>query len=289
MKFLFFFGPDKLPFKLLESGMVENTSTMPFHGIISRGLLSKIMTGEMDLEIWYRYAPHLNQMNAAMDSGLLKFLSFLKKCKVLSFGQSAWVARQYLEQYYQKEGRDDDMLIEIWNIKEGHTTSVWKITEHNTTEKETFILNVARDHDASKELRDTSEKLQIISKSFPDLNMAKVFDIAFVKNESLPFEVTVTRNEWIDNSFEIHSRKNELTYSDDLVLVERFLTDDRNPSKITSVVGRIFSESETRKINEDINNFLTNATKSLGEKTSLNINEGDVVWNGKMAIVVALT
>jgi len=35
--------------------------------------------------------------------------------------------------------------------------------------------------------------------------------------------------------------------------------------------------------------MVENTSKCLGEKTSLNINEGDVVWNGKTAIVVALT
>jgi hypothetical protein len=286
--FLLFFGPKKLPFKLDENGMVENASTMPFHGIISRGLLEEVKAGKINGELWYRNAPFIGQINAEKDNSLVEFHSIIKKCKVLSFGQSALTARKYLEQHYQSEGKDDDLEIEIWNIKEGHTSSVWKIEVNQTTGKETFIINVARDIEASKELKETSERLKILSTTFPDLNIAKVLDISSVKDELLPFEVTVTRNEWIDNSFEIHKR-NMSAGSEELLLVERFITSPENPSKITSVVGRIFSQQESEEINNDINKFLTTAATCQVEKPSLNINEGDVVWDGEKAIIVAVS
>jgi hypothetical protein len=284
----FFFGPDKIPFKINDKGMVEENSTMPFHGIISQGLLSEIESKKTNPDMWYRYAPFIEQRSNEIDSGMTEFNSLVKKCKVLTFGQSAWAAQKYFKEKCLKDTINEDSDIEIWKIKEGHISSVWKITVNNTTEKEDFVLNVARDLESSKELKETSEKLKAISNSYPDINMAKVFDIACVKDELLPFEVTVTRNEWIDNSFEIHKRKNRETDSEELLLVERFLTDDKDPSRITSLVGRIFTTEESEKITKDIDEFLTKAMTCLPEMPELTINEGDVVWDGEKAIVIAI-
>jgi hypothetical protein len=289
MKFQFYFGPDKIPFRLDEKGMVEKNSTMPFHGIISKGIISEIVSEKMNSEMWHRYAPFIEQKSDKIDSGMFEFNSLINKYKILSFGQSAWAAQKYLKEKCLKDAINEDLDIEIWNIKEGHTSSVWKITVNNTTEKEDFVLNIARDLESSKELKETSEKLRAIIKSFSDINIAKVIDIACVKDELLPFEVTVTRNEWIDNSFEIHKRTNRETKKEELLLVERFLTDDKKPSRITSVVGRIFSNKEADKIKKDIDEFLTKAMTCLPEMPELTINEGDVVWDGEKAVIVAIS
>lgn len=285
----FFFGPDKVPFKINDKGMVDAISTMPFHGIISKGLLFEIVSKKLNPDMWYRYAPYIEQSSDEIDSGMIEFNSLVKKCKVLTFGQSAWAAQKYFKEKCLKDTINEDSDIEIWNIKEGHISSVWKITVNNTTEKEDFVLNVARDLESSKELKETSEKLKAIGNYFPAINMAKVFDIACVKDELLPFEVTVTRNQWIANSFEIHKRTNRETKKEELLLVERFLTDDKKPSRITSVVGRIFSNKEADKIKKDIDEFLTKAMTCLPEMPELTINEGDVVWDGEKAVIVAIS
>ncbi len=290
MKVQFFFGPDKIPFGLDDNGMVEANSTMPFHGIISRGLLNKFIAKDINPELWIQYAHLLFDYNSSETfPDFKKLRDEIFECKVLSFGQSAWATQKYLKENYFKVAGKEDSNIEIWNIKEGHTSSVWKITVKNPSEREAFVLNVARDFGSSKELKETSEKLMAIGKSFPDLNLARVFDIACIKDELLPFEVTVTRNEWIDNSFEIHKRTNKETENEELLLVERFLTDDKNPSRITSLVGRIFTTKESEKITKDIDEFLTKAMTCLPEIPELTINEGDVVWDGEKAVIVAIS
>jgi len=49
------------------------------------------------------------------------------------------------------------------------------------------------------------------------------------------------------------------------------------------------SEEESAKIKDDIALFLTNASKCLSHIANLNINDGDVVWDGEKAIVVAIS
>ena len=76
--------------------------------------------------------------------------------------------------------------------------------------------------------------------------------------------------------------------SEVLLLVERFLTNPKSPLKITSVVGKIFSQKEMEQINNDLNKFIIKAANYLTEKPSLNINEGDVVWDGEKAVILAI-
>jgi len=287
MKFQFYFGPDKLPFKLTESGMVEENSTMPFHGIISRGLLNEFIKRSLNVELWHRNAHKIHEDSIGMSNDLSELLYLKNECKVLSFGQSALAARKYLEEQCKIGAMNNSSTIDIWNIKEGHTSSVWKILVIGNT-NDTYILNVARDYEASKELKETSEKLQTIGRLVSDAEIAKVLEITTIKDNLLPFEVIVTRNQWIHNSFEIHCRKSRVTDTDELILVDKFLTESNNPASITSVLGRRFSEIETKKIYGHINHFLTKAATCLKVKPSLNINDGDLVWDGEKAIVVAI-
>jgi len=288
MKVLFYFGPDKLPFKLTESGMVKPNSAMPFHGIISRGLLKRFIAKNIKAEVWYQYA-HLSidDNSNVTNPNLEKLRDEILASKVLSFAQSALCVKKYVEQTFGIEFKD--VRIVLWNIKEGHTSSVWKASIISEEKKEIFVVNVARDYDSGIELKETSENLLVIGNTYLEINLAKVLEISSIKHDLLPFEVIVTKNDWIENSFEIHKRTNRESGNEELLVVERFLTDPNNRSKIRSVVGKVISQKETEQINDDINQFLTTAANCLSQTLLLNINDGDVVWDGKKATVVAIS
>jgi hypothetical protein len=290
MKVQFYSGPDRIPFQLNERGMVEDISAIPFHGIISSGLVNKIASKKEIGQLWHQYASILFAENGHLVDPNFEILKAeVDAAKVLSFGQSAIAAMKYIEQHLADRIFSERFAIDVWNIKEGHTSSVWKVSVEESATIETFVLNVARDAEASEELKETSEKLMTIGRMFPDIAMAKVLHMISLKDDFLPFPVIVTRNEWVDNSFEVHSRRNKNTGEDELLLIERFLTDSNDPTFITSILGRRCTVFETTKINEDLNYFLTNAASCLNEKPSLNINDGDVVWDGEKAIVVAIS
>ena len=289
MEFLFYFGPEKKPFSLSKEGMIESHSVIPFHGIISRGLLQKFIEFNIDSSLWFSNAHRLFDKNIKkLDSTLKMLREHSFKAKVLSFADSTKVVKQYLLEYCKENTKKSIETIECWNIKEGHTSSVWKITLKGSLDSKSFVINVARDFEAGKELKKSSKKLQLVSKKIPLVNCAKVYEIRTIEYGKILTPVIVTRNEWIENSFEIHSRKNALTKKKEFLLVERFLTNTDKPSQITSVLGRMFSTKETHKIEKEIKDFLTNATKVLKKQIQININDGDVVWNGENAIIVAV-
>ena len=288
MKVQLFFGPDKIPFGLDDNGMVEENSAMPFHGIISRGLLNRFIAKDINAELWHQYARLSFDDNSNVADPISgKLRDEILASKVLSFAQSALCAKKYVEKIWGI--KYNNVQTELWNIKEGHTSSVWKASINSEGKKEIFIVNVARDYDAGIELKETSEKLLIIGNTYPEINLAKVLEISSIKDDTLPFEVVVTKNDWIENSFEINKRRNRAIGNNELLMVERFLSTLDNPTKITAIVGRIFTEQETELINDDINKFLTKAASCLNENPSLNINDGDVVWDGEKAVVVAIS
>lgn len=293
MEFSFYYGPNKTPFFLNNDGMVESISAIPFHGIISRGLLIKLTEEELGYELWSKYAHLIDNEEDNQDPDLKQLQKYTRECGFMLFRHSAICAKEYIERFYLRISNENHVFCDIWNIKEGHTSSVWKvtITDNQHFIKDLFVINIARDKEAGFELKVTSEKMQIIEKNCPGINMAKVFDIKKLQTNfnNNPLEVVVTRNECIEDSYEIHMLNDKVNGSWRYILIERFLTREENPSQIASVYGRKFSKEESTKIKEDIDTFLNNSSSSI--HTDLNINEGDVVWccNTNRAVIIAIS
>lgn len=290
MEFTFFFGADKTPFALYKNGVVQASLSTPFHGIISLGMLNKMRENNVKAELWHNHAHFLEDKSLGHNintKDLLMLKKYATECKMLSFGMSSASVKLYLEKHFAKD--HNITKCEIWNIKEGHISSVWKVAVSSRKKTKLFAINVARDNKAGIALKTSSEKIKAICNRYPEINLAKVFDIYTLQDKLLPGKVVITRNEWIDNSYEIHSRKNKHTQKDELLMVERFLTSENRPCHITSILGRIFTPKEVQKIQNDINTFLTKAATCLPQKPEININNGDVVWDGEKAIVVAIS
>lgn len=143
MNVSFFFGPDKIPFELKPRVMVENTATIPFHGIISRGLMNAFMSHDVSKVLWHRYAPMLYESSIRDDTDLNLISNFALSCKVLSYGQSAFCALIYVERYCNQHG-EDESEIELWNIKEGHTSSVWKVSINSKKKRRNFCIKCGK-------------------------------------------------------------------------------------------------------------------------------------------------
>jgi len=273
-----FFGPDKLPFVLDEAGVARAEAGDPFHGIVGRGMRQLLEQEGADPQLWVRNAPRLFSSELA---------ALAEQTETLSFGESADCVRLYLEQHCPRaEGVPSS--IEAWNVKEGHTSSVWKVSilESDGETREEFALNVARDRTAGAELRASSEQMRAIFQRFPHINMAAVMDIQTVRSRR-GLEVVVTRNEWVRRAHEIHAVLGESGRSRRYLLVERFLTDADKPAQIVSVYGRRFDDAECCRIAADIARFAEIASRALPRQPQLNLNDGDLVWDGCGAVVVA--
>lgn len=269
--------------------MTHGSST-PFHGIISRGLLRRFRQNGTPSATWLAYAHRIDDGPEEADEQLAAIRNEAWQCAVLTFGQSALAAQRYVESYCATELNSEPALCELWNVKEGHTSSVWHvaIVGQSSVGGSPFVVNVARDREAGHELERTSRKMQAIARRCPRVNMAKVWSADTVRiayfGESL--DVPVTRNEWVPDSYEIHRVTDQVAGRDRYLMIERFLAPADRPSHVRSIRGREFTARECRRIQGDINSFLTDARRQC--PVDIDLNDGDVVWNGRQAIVVAI-
>ncbi len=288
MQLKFFFGPDKTPFFLNPDGKLISQTYMPFHGIISKGLLSLLSTEKVSFKMWFKSASDLeNEKNDSEELQVLK--KYVAKCYMLSFSQSVICVKKYLQKYCLDFLGKDNETCEIWHIKEGHTSSVWNIRlGDNQGSVYHFILNVARDHEGGVDLLKSSKIITSILEELPDINMAKVLDIqsVVIRYNGKNHKVVISKNALIEDCFEIHAVFDKATERKQYLLVERFLTNADNPIEIKSIYGRKFNDKETDQIESDIKTFLKQTSKF---KTDININEGDVGWDGQRAIIVAIS
>lgn len=292
-KFGFQFGPERIPFSLGPNGSVEcGSPAAPFHGIISRGLLGRLTERGESIEVWHRYAHRIHDGRAAADAVLTRLRIHAAECVVLSFGQSALATKRVVETHCDSLiDRDRDVSCTLWNIKEGHTSSVWQIAICGIHDGETdeFIVNVARDAEAGRELKATSEKMLAITRQWPEANLAKVLSIREIPLDyyGAPIQVQVTCNELVRDGHEIHSLANRAMGQDRLVLVERFMASDPDrPSQIRSIRGRELTGAECRKVKADVSDFLARAGRRF--PVDVDLTDGDIVWNGRQAIVIAI-
>jgi hypothetical protein len=294
MKINWFFGPHKQSFVLDENDEARAQSSVPFHGIVSRGMLALMHERGISPDVWRHHA-HLVHLNGhdelcASRRELDLLRSLAAECKALSFGQSAACVQLYLE-HHDPSACTSEGAAEVWSIKEGHTSSVWKITlPHPSGDETHFIVNVARDQAANAELEATFGRMQKIGLGCPDIKMAGAYDIQTVH---LPhghdvLDVTVTRNEWLRDAYEIHAMCDAHGRPRQYLLVEQFITAAETPAHIVSILGRRFTAAECRQIENDMARFVERASQVVAAP-ELNVNEGDLVWNGREAVVVAIS
>jgi hypothetical protein len=283
----FRYGPDGMPFNLFGGRIVvDGSGRIPFHGIISRGLLERVRQAAAPFPPWEEYGHLLHDQRTADSQELALWRCMADECWVLGFAQSAACVRRYVEQYVDSlpASRLADHC-EIWNIKEGHTSSVWYVRLDNESTTQEFAVNVARDRMAGEELARTSETMRRIAESWPEANLARILDIAKVRLPDVAEPVVVTRNEWISDSYEIHRLPAPDNEPGPLIVVERFLTEDSAPSRIRRILGRRLTEAECEQVNRDVREFLERTVRLAAQ---VDINDGDLVWNGQRAIVIAI-
>lgn len=289
MNVTFTHGPDRTPLDWSDDGSLQSVSGTPFHGIASRGLLPWL-EGRPDGEfVWAAFGHLIHEPGATPDPALLALREAAHEAGVLSLSQSARAAHGFVTDRCIPGWEKPVESVDLWNMKEGHTSSVWLVTIDPADRAPTrFVVNVARDDRAGEELRQTSQVMQALATRFPDLPIAAVDEIATVSITTGvgTREVTVTRNAWVPGALEIHCLPGTTRSPERYVFVERFITDEEAPSRIRAVRGRVATASEQETIAGTIRQFRHALLPS--DCVSLDINDGDLVWNGESAVIVAV-
>lgn len=194
----------------------------------------------------------------AVDKIPKDFLELAQSCKVLRFEESTAAVNNFVRQHLKEVfkcleapfGLDQVEQVEIWNIKEGHTASVWKVTVLPIPPGNPihFVLNVARDVAAGQELLLSASVLQCLKPRILSVNIARVLMKTHVPAfDGIP-NISVIAQEWIDDAYELGFLEERATGERRLFAIERFLTTPDEPGRIVSVAGHRLDPPEHNRI-----------------------------------------
>lgn len=290
-------GPEATQFFIDGRGrVIDAAGRVPFHGIISRALLDYARGATDTLSDWGAVGHRLDEIEDAGEvSGVTAWRCAARDCGVLSFAQSTAAAYTYAERLALPAAATgllgltiasgEEPSITLWNSKEGHTSSVWCARFECLAGAAECAINVARDPVAGRELRRTSRIMRRIAHTWPEANLARVREIASVRLPGLAAPVVVTCNDWVANAHELHRLSGKGANEGSLIAVERFVANEGEPAHIRRILGRRLSEAESAGVEHDLAQFHAHGAE-FG--VALDINDGDLVWDGHRAFVVAL-
>lgn len=267
---------------------MDEPFAVPFHGIVSKGLLQVLREQPDGARMWLQNAHRLDRL-APSDPEFGWLAEAADSCGVLTYPQSRWAAELYV---HNRVGDGAAGQASLRHIREGHTSSVWVVeTGPAGGESETYVLNVARDRLAGVDLVETSVAMQDLARTHPELPLARVEEVVVLPVPrvdgdtgdadlaSPPLLVPVVRVELIDDALEVHTRPNG-----GYLLVDQFHIRPDEPATITHALGRPATAAEVEVVGETLRS-VTLAT----DRFVVEIDEGDLVWSNGRAVVVALS
>jgi hypothetical protein len=292
----------------------------PYHGIISRGLMEAMTPlGAAGPQQWGFVAPLLEQLlNAreptapgALLAGLARcwsippehlpssaaigeWLEVARRCGVLSYAESGELARRaalcWLEAHELAPRLEE---LELWSVKEGHTSSVWRVTAtaRDRAEPIVFGLNVARDTASGMELKETSTLLSDWHAVLPGrvLGVERVLALPLGGSRE-PAVVTVVP--WVEEAFELSVLPQGSAGSGRFFAVEAF----GNPQGWSTggtqrARVRPFSLAQSDALWRQYVSCRARLTRFDGERRALcpgfELNDGDWIWSPGGPLVVA--
>jgi hypothetical protein len=285
---------------MLDTGaVVPAERIIPFHYIISRGLLRKAESARLPPQQWPLVAPLVDQAlsdrNVPTVPHLETWLELAKQCGVLPYAASARCALEFVRTHGANIvgtmlGAPEDGVgidsSELWSIKEGHTSSVWVVTIETrvTPQPVVFVLDVARDIIAGDELRHVAADLDALSTRDPSRVTRVLGRGEIALSEST---VAVVANTWVSDSNEIHVLRDGRA-----VAVDHFFGDPRQPELAASFAIREGWDSD------DLWAAMLRSWIALGDwrrpagpvlLPNVQINEGDWVIANGVAILCGVT
>lgn len=285
----FYFGLDKVPLIIEQSIFTENRL---FFTVISKGLMPHL---SLTPAKWAKIAPELDEIivgrKSIKDDGLLAACHELGVMTVLD---TISIIRQYLQLNLQalvekicKKKSLNITSVKVLFIKEGCTSSVWKVSLTVSGESSAmyFVLNVGRDRIANEDLWVTSTVMENIQRLIPEAPLAYVYSKQRLKIEEIAYDVVITANKWIEDGEELSLVKNMDSEKQFLFAIHEFVI-DKNTGRVNQFKGRSLSEQESTSVWKKIRKLqscLTNlvSEQKLAELPRFEINEGDVLWTGK--------
>jgi hypothetical protein len=275
------YGPDRLRLEESAAATEARCGYRPFHGIASLGLRGHPACTP---DAWPAIAPWLDTRQ--QDASTIGDAA--RACGVLSFDESLGAATHAALDY-----ANGSRLTELWNLKEGHTASVWcaSYEARGDHRPKRIALNVARDDVASRELEQATARFRELSEREPDIAAAHVLALWKLRRAGGGGEpVTVVAQTWVEAAYEIHAVPVGPGAGGQFCAVERFITDPAQPARFRSVQGWRLAVEEHRCAGRQMALLLRQGAQWQAGAWSLphfEVHHGDWVWRHDRGLAIA--
>lgn len=258
---------------------------------------------------WTRVCPFLDRALSGEcvpdNNGLAHWLEAARRCRVLTYAQSAQCARLFVEtrvndiaqrMFGSAYAPATVETCELWSVKEGHTSSVWQATVRfvGYESQLKFALNVARDLRAGEELVGTDQQLRKLYALDPE-GVVEVLatDTVEIKSDKESWTVPVDALRWLNSAVELHVLPDPGTGCGRFILVDWFLSPTDSPGGMQTMFG----SGPIIELSDQIWSCALWHLLAQSEFTDhtvvripqTEINEGDWVWNGRDTVLVAVS
>lgn len=276
------YGPDRLPIEKTVLATEARCGYRPFHGIVSIGLRDHPACTP---DRWHRAAPEFDKLprhDVVLDDAA-------RCCGLLSFDESLAAAAHAAAEY-----GNGSPPAELWEVKEGHTASVWCATFelHGDPNPRRIAIHVARDDVASRELVRATERFRVLGEREPDIAAARVLaSWKLLRNCQQGDPVSVVAQQWIDDAREINAVPAGGERGQ-LCAVERFISDTAEPARIRSVRGRRLGVEEHERVGAAMARLLRKGAQRDPERGAwalprFVLQHGDWIWQDGRALAVS--
>jgi hypothetical protein len=234
-------------------GAVRSDGQRPFHGIASQGFVQALGPGGG--EVWREWAPCLDAALGGDATLPEEAGQAARACEVLTFEMSVAAAEGFVGLHLPELlrsarapwGAGEVAATELWNLKEGHMASVWRLTVRPDGDRAPIhlALNVARDAPSSAALDRSTAALRDIEQRSTHVPVARVL-LADRVAVSGPYraEPLVLAQEWVDDARELGFMRPRGRGGACLCAVDLFLTGDASPAEVVGALGRPLDPTE---------------------------------------------
>ena len=275
---------------LVEDGFL---GYRPFFGIVSRGMLPVLRGAPID---WTRWSPLLDVELAAADrspgAGVSPLVGAARRRGVLTFADSALAAQMFVEERLATR-IDLSQPLELWNVREGHTASVWRLSGQDHEGAPMLLaLNVSRDDVAADELASSADQLEAAAERCGPV----IADVVARDRVTLPgprdLRPLVVAQEWVRGAAELAflplRRGGRRLHA-----VTAWTTADDDPGRIVGAEGAELGDAEhvraARQITTCLLTLAVRVDSGRVDVPRVDLDDGDWMWGPDGLRLVALS
>lgn len=241
------------------------------------------------------------------DDAIVEWVIAAIQAQVLTYGQGARAVQSCIaELIASREGwfqlgvvdvpRGRAQECETWSVREGHTTSVWRVELRGAgwPSPITFAVNLARDREAASELVATTAAMRRLAAADPQRIVAVLAErTAVVETAGGRLVLPIVISPWLDGARELQVTRDFTDAAGRFLVVDRFVGDASELPAPHRARGQLLTPAASDGIWSESIAMRARAAELVGERLVLaprfELNEGDLVWDNGAIRVIAVS